>query len=85
TDRTWDLEAAGAFLFIGLTPNTAFLKDVVDLDDRGYIKTSRTLETNVPGVFAAGDSRVGSTKQVASAAGEGTTAALMIRDYLSGR
>ena len=85
TDRTWDLEAAGAFLFIGLTPNTAFLKDVVDLDDRGYIKTSRTLETNVPGVFAAGDSRVGSTKQVASAAGEGATAALMIREHLSGR
>ena len=85
TDRTWDLKTAGAFLFIGLTPNTAFLRDVVDLDDGGYIKTSRTLETNVPGVFAAGDSRVGSTKQVASAAGEGTTAALMIRDYLSGR
>ena len=85
TDRTWDLEAAGAFLFIGLTPNTGFLKDVVDLDDRGYIKTSRTLETNVPGVFAAGDSRVGSTKQVASAAGEGATAALMIREHLSGR
>ena len=85
TDRTWDLDAAGAFLFIGLKPNTGFLKDIVDLDDRGFIKTSRTLETNIPGVFAAGDSRTGSTKQVASAAGEGATAALMIREYLSGR
>ncbi len=85
TNRTWDLDTTGAFLFVGLTPNTGFLKDFVDLDDMGYIKTSRTLETNVPGVFAAGDSRRGSTKQVASAAGEGATAALMIREYLSGR
>jgi thioredoxin reductase (NADPH) len=85
TGRTWDHEAVGAFLFIGLTPNTGLLKDFVDLDDKGYIKTSRTLETNVSGMFAAGDSRLGSTKQVAAAAGEGATAALMIREYLTGR
>ena len=85
TGRTWDDDVVGAFLYIGLTPNTGFLKGFVDLDDMGFIKTNRALETNVPGVFAAGDSRVGSTKQVASAAGEGATAALMIREYLTGR
>ena len=70
------------FVFIGLDPNTDFLRGVVDLDQWGAIKTSATLETNLKGVFAAGDVRAGSTKQVASAVGEGATAALMIRQYL---
>ena len=52
------------------------------MDDQGFVVTSSTLETTLPGVFAAGDVRAGSTKQAASAAGEGATVALMIRDYL---
>jgi len=77
------LPTAGAFLFIGLSPHTEFLKGTVDLDPHGFIQTSDTLETSLPGVFAAGDCRHGSTKQIAAAVGEGATAALMIRHRLN--
>jgi thioredoxin reductase (NADPH) len=77
-----ELTLAGVFVFIGLQPGTAFLKGTLDLDQYGFIKTSPTLETSLEGVFAAGDCRAGSTKQAVSAAGEGATAALMIREYL---
>ena len=82
TGVTEELKPGAVFIFIGLDPNTGFLKDVVDLDKWGFIETSATLETSIPGIFAAGDARGGSTKQVSSAVGEGTTAALMIRQYL---
>ena len=90
----------GAFIFIGLIPNTGFLKNsAILLDQWGYVVTGHALahvnqkhryqerephllETSVPGIFAAGDVRDGSTKQVVSAAGEGSTAALIIREYL---
>ena len=77
-----EMTPGGVFIFIGLDPNTDFLRGAIDLDERGFIKTSATLETSVPGVFAAGDARIGSTKQIASAVGEGATAALMVRQYL---
>ena len=84
TDQTTEQEAAGVFVFIGLNPNTEFLREgsPIRLDEYSFITTSRTLETSLSGVFAAGDVRAGSTKQVASATGEGATAALMIREYL---
>lgn len=73
----------GVFIFIGLKPNTQFLASSdVDLDEIGMIKTDDKLETSMPGVFAAGDVRSGATMQIASAAGEGATAALMMRKYL---
>ena len=72
----------GIFIFIGLDPNSEFLKDKVDMDNRGFIITNKALETKINGVFAAGDVRSGSTKQAAAAAGEGATAALMIKEYL---
>lgn len=72
----------GAFVFIGLKPNSGWLPDMIKRDPYGFVVTSPTLETSVPGIFAAGDVRLGSTKQAASAAGEGATAALMIREYL---
>jgi thioredoxin reductase (NADPH) len=77
-----EMHPAGVFVFIGLQPNTDFVKDAVELDAQGFIETSATLETNMPGVFATGDVRTGSTKQIASAVGEGATAALMVRHYL---
>jgi thioredoxin reductase (NADPH) len=96
-----DLPVDGAFIFIGLLPNTGFLEGSgVLLNDWGFIITDHDLpltdtrpeaykkraphmlETSVPGVFAAGDVRAGSTKQVVSAAGEGAAAGLAIREYL---
>ncbi len=93
----------GAFIFIGLDPNTEFLAGSrIKLDQWGFITTGHALlhgngrpagfenrdpyvlETSVPGIFAAGDVRDASTKQVVSAAGEGSTAALLIREYLKG-
>jgi thioredoxin reductase (NADPH) len=82
TGRDEALQLAAVFVFVGLEPDTQFVRGVVDLDPRGFVRTSPTLETSQPGVFAAGDARVGSSKQLVSAAGEGATAALMIRQYL---
>jgi thioredoxin reductase (NADPH) len=73
----------GIFVFVGLKPNTEFLKDgPIELDEIGMIKTDANLQTNVPGIFASGDVRSGATAQIASAVGEGATAALKIREYL---
>jgi thioredoxin reductase (NADPH) len=73
----------GVFIFIGLLPNTGFLKNTaIKLDERGFIVTDINLQTAVPGVFCSGDVRSGATMQIASAAGEGATAALKIREYL---
>jgi thioredoxin reductase (NADPH) len=80
--RPEQFQADGIFVLIGLNPNTSWLDGVVDLDDRGFINTSKTFETSRPGVFAAGDARSGATLQIASAVGEGVAAALMIREYL---
>lgn len=77
-----DFETDGVFIFVGLKPNTEFLGDTVELDQIGLIKTDELLQTNLPGVFAAGDVRSGATMQIASAVGEGATAALSIRKYL---
>ncbi len=100
TGTTELLAVNGAFIFIGLAPNTGFLSDSgVALDRYGFILTGHDLahaklisaesrpgllETSAPGIFAAGDVRAGSTKQVASATGEGATAALLIREHLKG-
>lgn len=100
-DTQATLAIDGAFVFIGLDPNTAFLRGAgVRLNHWGFIITGHdlvhdgdrpagfqarepaALETSVPGIFAAGDVRQGSTKQVASATGEGAAAALLVREYL---
>lgn len=79
----FELEVDGVFVFIGLLPNTTFLKDSgVELDEIGMIKTDGNLMTSVEGVFASGDVRSGATAQIASAVGEGATAALKMREYL---
>src|SRR5262249_1788177 len=73
---------AAAFVFIGLDPNTDVVKDRIALDERGFVATDATFMTDMPGVFAAGDVRGGSTKQLASAVGEGAAVAIQIRGYL---
>ncbi|HEV2933871.1 MAG TPA: FAD-dependent oxidoreductase [Streptosporangiaceae bacterium] len=74
--------AAAAFVFIGLKPNNAFLGEGVERDAGGFLVTSPTMETSIAGVFAAGDVRSGSTKQLGSAVGDGIAALLMTRRYL---
>ncbi len=73
----------GIFVFAGLSPNSDLVKGKAELDAWGSVVTDKTLMTSIPGLFAAGDVRAGSTKQAASAAGEGATAALMIRQHLA--
>lgn len=76
-------ETDGVFIFVGLMPNTQFLDNTnIELDELGLIKTDENLMTNMPGVFCSGDVRSGATMQIASAVGEGATAALKIREYL---
>lgn len=76
-------ECDGVFVFVGLKPNTQFLAgSPIECDELGLIKTDRHLSTNIPGIYASGDVRSGATMQVASAVGEGATAALSIREYL---
>lgn len=82
-DDIKQLEVEGVFVFIGLNPNTGFLQGSgIELDEQGLIKTNSRLETNIPGIFASGDVRSGATMQIASAVGEGASAALSIREYL---
>ena len=74
--------AKGAFIFIGLDPNTEWLNGTVALDERKFVATDQMFSTSARGVFAAGDVRSGSTKQLASAVGEGAAAAIQIRYFL---
>lgn len=83
TNQKVEFLTDGVFVFVGLDPNTKFLDGSgVELDANRFVKSDARLMTNVPGVFVAGDVRSGSTLQIASATGEGATAALMIREYL---
>lgn len=82
TGEREELQMAGVFVFIGLDPNTGFLSDTVDLDERGFIVTNAGMETSRHGIFAAGDARAGSTKQVAAAVGEGAAALIGIRTHM---
>jgi thioredoxin reductase (NADPH) len=80
-----EINTDGVFVFVGLNPNTGFLKDSsIELDENRLIKTDMNLQTSMKGVFASGDVRSGATMQIASAVGEGASAALAIREYLDG-
>jgi thioredoxin reductase (NADPH) len=85
TGRSRRLQAAAAFVFVGLTPNNSFLDNSVGRDEGRFLLTSPNMETTMPGVFAAGDVRSGSTKQLGSAVGEGIAALLMARRSLETR
>ena len=77
------LEVSGIFVAVGLRPNTGYLEGVVALSPEGFILVNDQMETGVPGVFAAGDIRAGSARQVSSAVGDGATAAISAERYLS--
>ena len=73
--ETRDIPAAGVFVFIGLVPNTEFMKGVVKLDKEGYIVADRDMKTSEPGIFACGDCIEKLLRQVVTACGDGATAA----------
>lgn len=82
TDKQEDYPCDGVFIFVGMEPNTAFLKDFVKLTDRGFIKCDCAyLRTTVPGVFVAGDCRIGAAMQLATAVADGVVAAMMLKQY----
>jgi len=79
---TSERELSAVFIFVGLEPNTAFLRGTVDLDATGHVVVDAHLQASVPGVFAAGDVRQFSSGQLVSAAGDGATAAISAARYL---
>jgi len=85
TGEKQDLVVDGLFVYIGLKPNTEFLRGTLNLDPQGYIFTNEKMETEIPGIYAVGDVRLGSLRQAIIAAGEGATAALMAEKYLAER
>ena len=82
TGEETTLNPSGLFVFIGQQPNTEFLRGIVDLDDWGFVTTDPCYRTSIHGVYAAGDCRSGSTKQLPAASGEAVAAVLAIRTYL---
>ena len=78
-----DLPVDGAFIYVGLNPNTAFLKGAVAMDERGYVPSSERMETNVPGVYAVGDIRPDTLRQVVTAAADGAIAAMQAEKHIA--
>lgn len=76
---------AGVFIFVGLEPNTEFLRGVVELDPNGHVVVDAHLQSSIPGVFAAGDIRQSSSRQLVAAAGDGASAAVSAARYLLGQ
>jgi thioredoxin reductase (NADPH) len=83
THEARDLAATAMFVFIGFRPNTGIIDGHVDHDEMGYLRTDMNMETSIKGLFAAGDVRVQLTRQVTTAAGDGTTAAIAAEKYLT--
>lgn len=82
TGYTFSFNPSAVFAYPAMTPNTDALVEAVDLDPVGFVLTDGMLETSMPGVFAVGDVRAGSTKQLGSAIGEGMAAVVMVRHFL---
>lgn len=78
--RTIDIH--GMFVAVGVTPTTSFLKDIVELNEDGYIKSGEDTLTSVPGIYAAGDCRTTVLKQVSTAVGDGAVSAVMAEKYI---
>ncbi len=79
------LEIAGIFISIGLKPNTDYLKGILPLDVTGHINTNEKMETEIAGIFAAGDIRHHSARQAIAAAGDGATAAIYAEKFITGQ
>ncbi len=82
TDETKEIEAEGVFVFVGIVPNTELFKGKLDLDEAGFVKTNISMKTSHPRVWAAGDVRAESVRQIGTAVGDGITAFLNIQEFL---
>ena len=82
TDKVSQLDVGGIFLYVGITPNTDFLKGVLNLDKRGFVITDDEMKTSVPGIFAAGDVRAKLLRQISTAVGDGATAAFSAERHI---
>ena len=82
TDIIRHINADGVFIFIGLLPNTSTFKSLLNLSQSGHILTKGLNQTNVEGIFSAGDCRFGAIAQVAAATGEGVVASYGVKEYL---
>lgn len=84
-DETRDLAATGIFIFVGFKPNTGIIQGHVAHDASGYLITDAAMQTSIPGLFAAGDVRAQLTRQVTTAVGDATTAAIAVEKFLTAR
>jgi thioredoxin reductase (NADPH) len=78
-----EIKADGVFIYVGTDPNAQFINGEIKTDERGYIYTNQYLQTNIEGVYAAGDIRDTPLRQVATAVGDGALAAVEVEKYLS--
>jgi len=85
TGEVSKLPVGGVFVFIGFRPNTGIVKEHFEHDAQGYIVTDNNMMTSIPGLFAAGDVRVQLTRQITTAVGDATTAAIAVEKYLAER
>jgi thioredoxin reductase (NADPH) len=83
TGKIKKVPCSGVFISVGLKPNTDFIRGLIELDKKGFVKTRANLETNVPGIFACGDVRKNLLKQVVVACGEGALAAASAEKYIN--
>jgi thioredoxin reductase (NADPH) len=83
TGATRELSVTGLFVFVGFRPNTGIIEGHADHDEMGYLLTDTSMQTSIPGLFAAGDVRVQLTRQVTTAVGDATTAAIAAEKYLA--
>jgi thioredoxin reductase (NADPH) len=82
TGAVKEIKADGVFIFVGITPNSGFIKDLVKVDEKGYVITDDSMMASVEGIFACGDVRKKILRQVVTAAGEGATAAVSAQSYV---
>ncbi|MEN3045453.1 MAG: thioredoxin-disulfide reductase [Candidatus Hydrothermales bacterium] len=83
TNEIWELPCQAVFIFIGFSPNSEILKGLTRLDERGGVITNQRMETDVPGIYAAGDVRSTSLRQVVTASSDGAIAAMMAENYVT--
>lgn len=83
TNQTQELKINGIFVYIGFIPNSDFVKSLITVDEKGYIITDENLSTNIPGIWAIGDVRKKSLRQIATAVGDGASAAYEVYKFLN--